>query len=111
MSDFGAKDEARCVPCEDDNPKRAENTGSAAGSDSSCYPKQKHMIAGSLSAYDLRICISGKGARLVMGATKANSAIVHAGFDAKEGRLTFKSKLKRFYEMLFYFVFIVLGSL
>ena len=38
LSDFGAKDEARCVPCEDDNPKRAENTGSAAGSDSSCYP-------------------------------------------------------------------------
>ena len=45
------------------------------------------MIARSLSAYDLRICILEKERDVAMGATKANSAIVHAGFDAKEGSL------------------------
>lgn len=45
------------------------------------------MIARALSAYDLRICILEKERDVAMGATKANSAIVHAGFDAKEGSL------------------------
>ena len=45
------------------------------------------MIARTLSAYDLRICILEKERDVAMGATKANSAIVHAGFDAKEGSL------------------------
>lgn len=49
------------------------------------------MIARTLSAYKLRICILEKENDVASGATKANSAIVHAGFDAKEG--TLKAKL------------------
>ena len=45
------------------------------------------MIARTLSAYDLKICIVEKANDVAMGATKANSAIVHAGFDAKAGSL------------------------
>ena len=45
------------------------------------------MIARSLSRYELSICILEKANDVAMGATKANSAIVHAGFDAKEGSL------------------------
>lgn len=49
------------------------------------------ITARTLSKYDLRICILEREADVAMGATKANSAIVHAGFDAKEGSL--KAKL------------------
>ena len=49
------------------------------------------MIARTLSAYDLKICILEKANDVSMGASRANSAIVHAGFDAKEGSL--KAKL------------------
>ena len=45
------------------------------------------MIARELSKYELNICILEKENDVAMGATKANSAIVHAGFDAKEGSL------------------------
>lgn len=40
------------------------------------------MIARELSKYDLKICILEKMNDVAMGATRANSAIVHAGFDA-----------------------------
>ncbi len=49
------------------------------------------MIARTLAAYKLKICILEKEIDVAMGATKANSAIVHAGFDAKTGSL--KAKL------------------
>lgn len=49
------------------------------------------MIARSLSFYDAKICLLEKENDVAMGATKANSAIVHAGFDAKVG--TLKAKL------------------
>jgi len=49
------------------------------------------MVARKLSSYQLRVCILEKENDVAMGATKANSAIVHAGFDAKEGSL--KAKL------------------
>ena len=49
------------------------------------------MIARTLSAYQLKICILDKAHDVATGATCANSAIVHAGFDAKEGSL--KAKL------------------
>lgn len=49
------------------------------------------MIADALAKYDLRVCILEKEGDVAMGATKANSAIVHAGFDAAEGSL--KAKL------------------
>ncbi len=45
------------------------------------------MIARTLAKYDVRLCILEKENDVAMGATKANSAIVHAGFDAKEGSL------------------------
>ena len=45
------------------------------------------MIARTLSRYRLKICILEKENDVAMGATKANSAIVHAGFDAAEGSL------------------------
>lgn len=45
------------------------------------------MIARKLSSYNLKICILEKENDVAMGATKANSAIVHAGFDAAEGSL------------------------
>ena len=49
------------------------------------------MTARTLAKYNLKICILEKENDVAMGATKANSAIVHAGFDAKEGSL--KAKL------------------
>lgn len=45
------------------------------------------MIARRLAKYDKTLCILDKENDVAMGATKANSAIVHAGFDAKEGSL------------------------
>ena len=49
------------------------------------------MIARTLSAYKLKIALLEKENDVAMGATKANSAIVHSGFDAKQGSL--KAKL------------------
>ena len=49
------------------------------------------MIARELSRYRLKICILEKAHDVATGASAANSAIVHAGFDAKEGSL--KAKL------------------
>ena len=49
------------------------------------------MIARTLCRYGLKVCILEKENDAASGATKANSAIVHAGFDAKEGSL--KAKL------------------
>ena len=45
------------------------------------------MIARTLSAFQLNLCILEKAHDVAMGASSANSAIVHAGFDAKEGSL------------------------
>lgn len=45
------------------------------------------MIARELMRYELSVCILDKEPDVAMGATRANSAIVHAGFDAKEGSL------------------------
>ena len=45
------------------------------------------MIARKLSSYKLSVCLLEKANDVATGATKANSAIVHAGFDAKEGSL------------------------
>ena len=44
-------------------------------------------IAYTLSQYDLRILILERENDVAMGTTKANSAIVHAGFDAESGSL------------------------
>lgn len=52
------------------------------------------LIARTLSKYDLNICILEKENDVAMGATKANSAIVHAGFDADPGTLKAKLNVK-----------------
>ncbi|MBQ7119961.1 MAG: NAD(P)/FAD-dependent oxidoreductase [Oscillospiraceae bacterium] len=45
------------------------------------------MIARELSKYDIGVCILEKENDVAMGTTRANSAIVHAGFDAIPGSL------------------------
>ncbi|MBQ8742927.1 MAG: NAD(P)/FAD-dependent oxidoreductase [Clostridia bacterium] len=52
------------------------------------------MIARKLSAYEMSVCIVEKENDVSMGASKANSAIVHAGFDAKEGSLKARLNVK-----------------
>ena len=52
------------------------------------------MVARTLSQHNLKICILEKENDVAMGATKANSAIVHAGFDAKCGSLKAKLNVK-----------------
>ena len=49
------------------------------------------LMARTLARYELKVVILEKECDVAMGATRANSAIVHAGFDAKEGSL--KAKL------------------
>jgi glycerol-3-phosphate dehydrogenase len=48
-------------------------------------------IARELSKYKLKVCVVEKGSDVASGTSKANSAIIHAGHDAKTG--TLKSKL------------------
>ncbi len=45
------------------------------------------LTAHALAKYDLKVCILEKENDVAMGSTKANSAIVHAGFDAAPGSL------------------------
>lgn len=45
------------------------------------------LVARELSRYQLKVCILEKEGDVAMGASKANSAIVHAGYDAKPGTL------------------------
>lgn len=52
------------------------------------------MLARALSSYKLKICILEKENDVAMGASKANSAIVHAGFDAETGTLKAKLNVK-----------------
>ncbi len=52
------------------------------------------MVARELARYQLKLCIVDKENDVAMGATKANSAIVHAGFDAKEGSLKAKMNVR-----------------
>ena len=52
------------------------------------------MTARALSKFSLSICVLEKENDVSLGATKANSAIVHAGFDAKEGTLKAELNVK-----------------
>ena len=52
------------------------------------------MTARELSKYNLKIALLEKCNDVAMGATKANSGIVHAGFDAEEGSLMAKMNVK-----------------
>ena len=49
------------------------------------------LITRELSKYNMKVALLERANDCAMGATKANSAIVHAGFDAKPGSL--KAKL------------------
>ncbi len=51
-------------------------------------------VARELSRYNLSVTIVEKCADVAMGATRANSAIVHAGFDAKAGSLKAKMNVR-----------------
>ncbi len=51
------------------------------------------FVARELSRYDLKIAIIEKGSDVSGGASRANSGIVHAGFDAAEGSLKAKFNL------------------
>ena len=52
------------------------------------------LLARTLSKYNLKICILEKENDVALGATKANSAIVHAGFDAEENTLKAELNVK-----------------
>ena len=52
------------------------------------------LVARSLSKYDVKICIIDKHIDGAMGASGANSGIVHAGYDAKPGSLKAKFNIK-----------------
>ena len=52
------------------------------------------LVARELSKYDISVCLLEKEGDVAMGATKANSAIVHAGFDAKIGSLKAKMNVR-----------------
>lgn len=45
------------------------------------------LIARELSKFNMKVCILDKDADVAMGTSKANSAIVHAGYDAAPGSL------------------------
>lgn len=49
------------------------------------------LLARTLAAYDIKLCILEKESDVAMGSTRANSGIAHAGYDAEEG--TLKAKL------------------
>ena len=56
-------------------------------------------VAGSASArelsrYQAKICVLEKEEDVCCGTSKANSAIVHAGYDAAEGSLLYTETLK-----------------
>lgn len=44
-------------------------------------------IARELSRFQLRVCVLEKGDDVSLGASKANSGIVHGGYDSKQGTL------------------------
>jgi len=52
------------------------------------------MTARTLTSYGMKVCIIEKESDVAMGATKANSAIVHAGFDAECGSLKARLNVK-----------------
>lgn len=51
-------------------------------------------MARELAKYKLSVCVLEKESDVATGATKANSAIVHAGFDAKAGSLKAKMNVR-----------------
>ena len=48
------------------------------------------LILRRLSSYDIKVCLVEKANDVSMGQSKANSGIVHAGFDAKPNSLKAK---------------------
>lgn len=51
-------------------------------------------IARELARYDMKICVADREEDVCSGTSKANSAIVHAGFDAYPGSLKAKFNLE-----------------
>lgn len=57
-------------------------------------------IARELSKYQVNMCVIEKGDDVASGTSKANSGVIHAGFDAKPGTLM----AKRMYEETNYYI-------
>ncbi|SFG24466.1 glycerol-3-phosphate dehydrogenase [Lachnospiraceae bacterium C7] len=51
-------------------------------------------VARELSKYNIDVCVLEKGEDVCSGTSKANSAIIHAGFDAEEGSLMAKMNVR-----------------
>ncbi|MBQ9828027.1 MAG: NAD(P)/FAD-dependent oxidoreductase [Lachnospiraceae bacterium] len=51
-------------------------------------------VARELSKYNVNVCVLERGEDVCVGTSKANSAIVHAGFDAAEGSLMAKMNVR-----------------
>ena len=51
-------------------------------------------IARELARYEAKICVLEKGEDVCTGTSKANSAIVHGGFDAETGSLKAKMNVR-----------------
>jgi len=52
------------------------------------------MIARELSMFDVRVCVIEAASDVAAGASRANSGIVHAGYDAKPGSLKAKFNVR-----------------
>ena len=52
------------------------------------------LIARELSRYQLDVCMLEKADDVAMGTSKANSAIVHAGFDCQPGSVMAKMNVR-----------------
>lgn len=53
------------------------------------------MVARNLAKYNIKVCLLEKNNDVAMGASMANSGIVHAGFDAKVRNIKGKTKCSR----------------
>ena len=51
-------------------------------------------VARELSRYDAEVCVLEKGEDVCSGTSKANSAIVHAGYDCQPGSLMAKMNVR-----------------
>ena len=51
-------------------------------------------VARELSRYNLNACVLEKDEDVCCGTSKANSAIIHAGFDAAEGSMMAKMNVR-----------------
>ena len=66
------------------------------------------LVAREMTKYKVSVVVLEKCSDVSMGATKANSAIVHAGFDAAEGSLKAKLNVKKHFRNSLGFLLILM---